>query len=79
MRERILTPKNGVGNYDINWSNKFKAFLKLNPVLNESLDSVYTLRNSIAHGGDGNRGLRGINELYEAAINIIDGLIEATQ
>lgn len=64
--------------FDVNWSNKFKRFLDSRPILNESLDSVYTLRNSIAHGGDANRGLRGIMELHEAAVNIIDGLIEST-
>ena len=65
--------------FDINWSTKFKTFLDLKPFLNESLDSAYTLRNSIAHGGDANRGLRGIMELDEAATLVVDGLIDSTR
>lgn len=42
--------------------------------LAEALRSAYDLRNSIAHGGTGNRGLRGVQDLYASAIEVVGGM-----
>jgi hypothetical protein len=64
--------------FDQDWTRKFRKFLEENGGLSEQMTSAYALRNSIAHGGDANRGLAGVKELYGAAIRVIDGLIAAT-
>jgi hypothetical protein len=38
----------------------------------ESLKSAYELRNSVAHGGSGNRGLSGVLALFDAAKDVVD-------
>ena len=64
--------------FDVGWSAKFRAFLKPRDDLAEALRSAYELRNSIAHGGTGNRGLRGVQDLYASAKEVVDGMEAAT-
>jgi hypothetical protein len=64
--------------FDTDWSTKFRAFLASRDDLVEALRSAYALRNSIAHGGAGNRGLRGVQSLYEAAKEIVAGMEAST-
>jgi hypothetical protein len=64
--------------FDIGWAAKFRAFLKPRDDLAEALRSAYELRNSIAHGGTGNRGLRGVQDLYASAKEVVDGMEAAT-
>jgi hypothetical protein len=64
--------------FDPDWAERFQFYCAENDKHAESLDSAYALRNSIAHGGDANRGLTGIRELYSSAQAIIDALIDAT-
>jgi hypothetical protein len=65
--------------FDTRWSQRFRKFLTENPSLAEQITSAYSLRNSIAHGGDANRGIAGVIELYDAAKKLVDGLIQATE
>lgn len=64
--------------FDVGWSTKFRAFLKIRDDLVEALRSAYDLRNSIAHGGTGNRGLSGVQDLYASAKAVVDGMETAT-
>jgi hypothetical protein len=64
--------------FDVDWGAKFKTFTEGNPELIESMTSIYTLRNSVAHGGDQNRGLKGVKTLFEDAKIVIEGVIDAT-
>ena len=64
--------------FDGRWSAKFRAFLEARDDLIEALRSAYDLRNSIAHGGTGSRGLRGVLDLYTAAKQVVDGMEAAT-
>ena len=64
--------------FDVGWGAKFRAFLKPRDDLAEALRSAYELRNSIAHGGTGNRGLRGVQDLYASAKEVVDGMEVAT-
>ena len=64
--------------FDVGWGTKFRALLKTRDDLVEALRSAYDLRNSIAHGGTGNRGLRGVQELYASAKDVVDGMEVAT-
>jgi hypothetical protein len=64
--------------FDPEWAERFQTFCSQNEAHAEALDSAYALRNSIAHGGDGNRGLNGIKQLYSSAQEIVEALIWAT-
>jgi hypothetical protein len=65
--------------FDQNWEVAFRSMIKKNDQWSTSLASAYSLRNSIAHGGDGNRGLRGVETLYADCKRIVAALIEATK
>src|ERR1700722_13009698 len=45
--------------FDLQWGKKFRNFTNSRDDLVQSVNSVYTLRNSVAHGGSGNRGIKG--------------------
>jgi hypothetical protein len=64
--------------FDLGWSTKFRAFVKARDDLVEALRSAYDLRNSIAHGGTGNRGLRGVQDLYASAKEVVSAMEAAT-
>ncbi len=65
--------------FDPDWASAFRELCTNNERHAEALDSAYTLRNSIAHGGEANRGVKGVEELYESAIAVVEALIEATR
>jgi hypothetical protein len=60
--------------FDTRWGNNFKKFMKDRDDLVQALTSAYGLRNSIAHGGEGNRGINGVKELFAAAVTVVDGI-----
>jgi len=64
--------------FDTLWSRRFRDFMDKNARVVSSVDSVYTLRNSIAHGGDQNRGLAGVKSLYADARDVVEAMIVAT-
>jgi hypothetical protein len=64
--------------FDDGWGAKFRLFLETRDDLVEGLRSVYALRNSIAHGGSGNKGLRGVRDLYGSAKEVVDAMEAAT-
>jgi hypothetical protein len=65
--------------FDTNWARDFRDFCDANERHAASLDSAYALRNSIAHGGDANRGMKGIKELYNSAHAVVEALVQATR
>lgn len=65
--------------FDQNWETAFRSTINKNDQWLSSLASAYSLRNSIAHGGDGNKGLVGIEALYMDCKNVVGALIEATR
>lgn len=65
--------------FDLDWSRRLRGALASRNNITESLSSAYTLRNSIAHGGDQNRGLRGVEDLYVDAKQLVEAMILATQ
>lgn len=69
----------GVDDRHDDWGIKFRAFLKTRDVLVEALRSAYALRNSITHGGSGNRGLRGVEELYKCAKEVVGSIGDLSQ
>jgi hypothetical protein len=64
--------------FDVGWSANFRTFLKTRDDLVEALRSAYDLRNSIAHGGTANRGLRGVQDLCASAKEVVDAMEAAT-
>jgi hypothetical protein len=65
--------------FDGGWEGGFRAKISKGERLSSSLSSAYTLRNSIAHGGDGSHGLSGVEALYADCKELIVILIEATK
>lgn len=64
--------------FDVGWGKRFREFMNDNDDLVEAVASSYTLRNSIAHGGDANRGLLGVQQLYESVKTVVEGMISCT-
>lgn len=64
--------------FDAGWGTKFRSFLKTRDDLVEAPRSAYALRNEIAHGGTGNRGLRGVQDLCASAKEVVDAMEAAT-
>ena len=64
--------------FDAGWAKDFRVFCEENPRHVEAINSAYALRNSIAHGGDANRGMRGVQELYESALVVVTALEKTT-
>lgn len=65
--------------FDLDWSRKLRAFLTDNDDVVEGMSSAYTIRNSVAHGGDGGGGLKVVMDYYDAAKRLVDALVEATK
>lgn len=65
--------------FDQGWETAFRSKIGKNDQWSTSLASAYNLRNSIAHGGDGNSALQGVETLYKDCKNIVVALIEATK
>ena len=65
--------------FDLDWGRRPRGTLASRDNITESLTSAYTLRNSIAHGGDQNRGLKGVEDLYVDAKQLVEAMILATQ
>lgn len=65
--------------FDQNWANAFRSSLLGNDSWASSLSSAYSLRNSIAHGGDGNKGLQGVEAIYADCKKIVFILINVTK
>ena len=64
--------------FDNAWSENFKMLAGERDDVIQAVSSAYALRNSIAHGGNANLGLKGVLELYKAAQTIVDGMCVAT-
>jgi hypothetical protein len=64
--------------FDVNWCVRFRSSLQVRDDLVEALRSAYDLRNSIAHGGTGSRGLKGVEDLYALAKEVVDAMEAAT-
>lgn len=64
--------------FDPSWYRNFCSFCEEHPSVREGISSCYALRNSVAHGGTGNLGLRRLKELLEASRTMIDALIRST-
>jgi RiboL-PSP-HEPN len=65
--------------FDKKWAEKFEEFLSKNGSVRESIGSAYTLRNSIAHGGEASRGLQGVLAIFVDAKCLVKALIDSTK
>jgi hypothetical protein len=65
--------------FDPDWEAAFRSMINKNDQWLSSLVSAYNLRNSIAHGGDGNKGLAGVEALYLDCKSIVVALEDATK
>jgi hypothetical protein len=65
--------------FDQGWESSFRDLINSNEEWASSLSSAYSIRNSIAHGGDGNKGLAGVEAFYLDCKNIVNSLVKATE
>jgi N-acetylglutamate synthase-like GNAT family acetyltransferase len=64
--------------FDVEWGKKNRIFKSSRDDIVQSISSLYTLRNSVAHGGSGNPGIRGVVALHQAAQELVDELLSVT-
>ena len=65
--------------FDSKWKDSFKDFMEKNEKEVESLSSVYSIRNSVAHGGDFGISAHVLRERCVDAKKVIDALILSTR
>jgi hypothetical protein len=53
------------------WGENFRRSLSDNAEIEERIKSIYTVRNSVAHGGNQNNSLRNIKTAYDTARSLI--------
>lgn len=64
--------------FEPEWRDKFRAFMDSNEREVEALSSTYSVRNSVAHGGNANIDATTLRERRDDVKRIVDALIEAT-
>jgi hypothetical protein len=64
--------------FDTMWSKKYRQFIDSNDAVKEALTSVYTVRNSVAHGGDQSLGARRLADLYALCNQAVQAIVVAT-
>jgi RiboL-PSP-HEPN len=64
--------------FDTAWARKFRAFVEANDAVKEGLSSVYTVRNSVAHGGDQSLGARRLVDLYVLCKQCVEAVVVST-
>lgn len=65
--------------FDTEWYRRFTDIISESPEIKEGISSCYAIRNSAAHGGSQNVGLRRLRELLEVHKRLIDAVVVATQ
>ena len=64
--------------FDLDWASKFRSLLNGRDDLVEAIRSAYEVRNSIAHGGNANKGLVDVIRWFGAAQEVVNAIILAT-
>lgn len=64
--------------FDTSWAKKYRKFIETNDAVKEALTSVYTVRNSVAHGGDQSMGARRLADLYVLCKEAVEAMVAAT-
>jgi hypothetical protein len=64
--------------FDPKWYRDFINFVEKNADVKEGISSCYSVRNSVAHGGNGSLGISRLVELLELSTKLIAGIIKAT-
>lgn len=65
--------------FDSKWKESFRDFMENNEKEVEALSSIYSIRNSVAHGGDFGISAHALRERCGDAKKIIDALILSTR
>ena len=68
-----------LGRFDTQWEANFREYLRKNDNVVSGMKSAYTLRNAIAHGGEANRGVAGVMQLYVDAKSTVNALFNCPQ
>ena len=64
--------------FDQTWSRKFREFVEGNDAVKSALTSVYTIRNSVAHGGDQSLSSKRLIDFYGYSKQAVEALVVAT-
>jgi len=65
--------------FDTDWYRRFTEAINASPDIKEGISSCYAIRNSAAHGGSQNIGLRRLQELLDVHKRLIDAVVAATR
>ena len=65
--------------FDAGWKTSFEEFLMQHEREVEGLSSVYSVRNSVAHGGSGSISSQSLRQRCADAKIIVDGIVDATR
>ncbi|WP_152473908.1 HEPN domain-containing protein [Roseovarius sp. THAF9] len=65
--------------FEVNWRDEFKKFMEESEKEVEALASTYSVRNSVAHGGDSGITATTLRERCEDAKKIVDAVLVATR
>lgn len=65
--------------FDPGWYRKFDTFINANSRVRDGVSSCYGLRNTIAHGGTASVTAMRLNELLQAAKDMVDAIVLATR
>lgn len=65
--------------FDTSWKASFDEFLVRHEREVEALSSVYSVRNSVAHGGDSGISSQNLRQRCADAKTIVDGIVDATK
>ena len=70
--------ENLLDRFESNWKQAFATFVGEHEKEAEGLRSTYSVRNSVAHGGNANVSARALRDWCTDSKTIVDGMIEAT-
>ncbi|TPE53639.1 HEPN domain-containing protein [Amaricoccus solimangrovi] len=65
--------------FDGEWKARFERAIQSNEAASESLKSIYSVRNSVAHGGTMGIGSSTLQQRFFDAKIVVDALIDATR
>lgn len=65
--------------FDVNWARSFRQTMDLSGNTAEKIDSLYGIRNSIAHGGSHSLGISALKSYKEDVVKLVEIVMEVTR
>lgn len=64
--------------FDPAWADKWSEYVNGSPDVDERINSLYAVRNSVAHGGSQSIGSARLKELYQITEQYVDAMVDST-